>query len=173
LLTETVPAATRIAVIWNPGNTAKPIEYAELQDAAQLLRVSLLSLEVREPHDFDGAFEAISREHSEAILPLGDPLISSHMGWIVAFAAASRLPAIYENQGHTQAGGLMAYGPNPLQRWRRAAYYVDRILKGAKPADLPVEQPMTFDFVVNLKTARELGITFPNDIMLQVTEVIQ
>jgi putative ABC transport system substrate-binding protein len=172
-LSETLPLATRIAIIWNPSNPAKPIEFAELQDAAQLLRVGLQSLEVREPNDFDGAFEAISREHSEAILTLGDPLTNTHLSRIVAFAAASRLPAMYETQTATLAGGLMSYGPNELQRWRRAAYYVDRILKGAKPADLPVEQPMTFDFVVNLKTAQALGITFPNEIMLQVTEVIQ
>jgi putative ABC transport system substrate-binding protein len=105
------------------------------------------------------------------VLPL--PLAGDQLVRVVTRAAESRLPAMYPFRPHADAGGLMAYGPNIAALWRRAVYYVDRILKGTKPADLPVEQPMTFDFVVNMKTARELGITFPHEVALQITEVIQ
>jgi putative ABC transport system substrate-binding protein len=121
-----------------------------------------------------GAFVAAAAEHAEALVVLTNTLTASRMRRpILDLVARSRLPAMYEDQDWVRDGALMAYGPSVPAMWYRAAYYVDRILKGANPADLPIEQPMRFDFVVNLTTARKLGVTFPNEIMLQVTEVIQ
>jgi putative tryptophan/tyrosine transport system substrate-binding protein len=172
-LRDTVPGIARVAVLWNPTNPAKPIEFADMQSAAQALDLEILSLEVRAPEDFDAAFAVITRQGADALVPLGDPLTIAQTSRIVAFAAASRLPAVYESQVAAQAGGLMAYGPNELARWRRVAYYVDRLLQGATPADLPVEQPTTFDFIVNLKTAQAMGLTIPQHVLLQATEIIQ
>jgi putative ABC transport system substrate-binding protein len=122
---------------------------------------------------FVGAFETAAREGADGLLMLPSQFLSREAARIVDLAARYRLPTMYTGRNFVDVGGLMAYGANVAHAYRRAAYYVDRILKGAKPADLPVEQPMTFDFVVNLKTAQALGITFPDEIMLQVTEVVQ
>jgi putative tryptophan/tyrosine transport system substrate-binding protein len=172
LLKRAVPGVARIAVLWNP-TAEKVLEWQEIQRAALILGVELLSLEVRTPEDFEGAFQSATRDGADALLPLPEPVGLSQGTRLLGFAEQSRLPAIYAWREFAEAGGLMAYGPSITTNYRRAAYYVDRILRGTKPADLPVEQPMTFDFVVNLKTAQALGITFPNEIMLQVTEVIQ
>jgi len=132
------------------------------------------SLALRDPADLMGAFVAAAAEHAEALIVLTNTLTASRMRRpILDLVARSRLPAMYEDQDWVRDGALMAYGPSVPAMWYRAAYYVDRILKGTNPADLPIEQPMRFDFVVNLTTARKLGVTFPNEIMLQVTEVIQ
>ena len=131
------------------------------------------SLEVNAPEDFERAFAAATRERADGLIVFGDNLTASHGPEIAALAAKYRLPTMYETRLLVDAGGLMAYGPNNASLYKRAAYYVDRLLKGATPADLPIEQPMTFDFVVNMKTAQALGVTFPNEIMLQVTEVIE
>jgi putative ABC transport system substrate-binding protein len=147
--------------------------YEEILNAAQVLGLQVQSWPLREPGDLDRTFEAAARERAEAFLVLTGPLPVVLRPQIVKRVGESGLPAVYEARDWAIEGGLMAYGPSLTAQSRRAAYYVDRILKGAKPADLPVEQPMTFDFVVNMKTARELGITFPNEIMLQVTEVVQ
>ena len=141
--------------------------------AAALLGVAVHPLRVREAADFEGAFETFVTERMEAVLVVSGSVILANHARVAGLAAHHRLPAMYFGRGFVEAGGLMSYGPSNPAMHRRAAYYVDRILKGAKPADLPIEQPMTFDFVVNMKTARELGITFPNEIMLQVTEVIE
>jgi putative ABC transport system substrate-binding protein len=145
----------------------------ETQAAARGLSVELISLPVRGPSDFEAAFAAASAEATDALLPLLDPLMRSQQASIIAFAAHSRLPALYGARHFVDAGGLMAYGPREADLFRRAADYVDRILKGAQPEDLPVEQPMTFDFVINLKTAQALGLTIPQHVLLQATEVIQ
>jgi putative ABC transport system substrate-binding protein len=173
LLTTTVPGVSRVTVVWDAANPANAPTSNEMQKAAQVLRVELQSMELRGPDGFEGAFGAATRERADALLVVSDPLTIGHRQGIVDLVTQSRLPAMYESREFVEAGGLMNYGVDPSALHRRAAYYVDRILKGAKPADLPVEQPMTFDFVVNMKTARELGITFPNEIMLQVTEVIE
>jgi putative tryptophan/tyrosine transport system substrate-binding protein len=130
------------------------------------------SFGVQVPETLDGTFERATRDGVGALLTLGDPLTVNERTRIVELALVNQLPTIYPLRPFVVAGGLMSYGPNISDMFRRAAYYVDRILKGAKPADLPVEQPMTFDFVINMKTARALSITFPPEIMLQVTEVI-
>jgi putative ABC transport system substrate-binding protein len=172
LLQEAVPSAVRVAAIWNAADQAMAREFGETQVAAETLGIELHSLGVRERGDLEGAYEAATAWHADAIVLIADLFITQSRIPLVALSAQSRLPTISGDGGFAEAGGLMAYGPNLLQEYRRAAYYVDRILKGAKPADLPVEQPMTFDFVVNMRTAQALGITFPNEIMLQVTEVI-
>jgi ABC-type uncharacterized transport system substrate-binding protein len=123
------------------------------------------------PKALAAAFEQSTREAAGGLTTLGDPLTVNQRVHITELAAANRLPAIYPLKLFAEAGGLLSYGPSIASMFRRAAYYVDRILKGTKPADLPVEQPMTFEFVVNMKTAQALGITFPNEILLQVTEV--
>ena len=141
--------------------------------AARTLKVELREIEVRGSSDLDTAFDKIQPERIDAVLVPLFPMFFVHRARIVDLVAKSKVPAMYDVREYADQGGLVAYGPVFADLFRRAAVYVDKILKGAKPRDLPVEQPMTFEFVVNMKTARELGITFPNEIMLQVTEVIE
>jgi putative ABC transport system substrate-binding protein len=173
LLREATTGASRVGVLWGPDDVGSAIAWRETQIAAQQLGLRLQSLEVRVPEDLSGVLDAALAEHADALIALPNPLLVVHAQRIADFAVQNRLPTMVAARPAVEAGGLMTYGPNSAAMHRRAAYYVDRILKGTKPADLPVEQPMTFDFVVNMKTARELGITFPNEIMLQVTEVIE
>jgi putative tryptophan/tyrosine transport system substrate-binding protein len=173
LLTTTVPGASRVAVLWSPAGTGAADRWREIEAAARVLDVQLRSVEIGAPGDLATAFEAATREQADALLVERVLLTVAYRTEIAKLALYRKLPAIFDSREAVEAGGLMAYGPSLPAGYRRAAYFVDRILKGAKPADLPVEQPMTFDFVVNLKTAQTLGITFPNEIMLQVTEVIQ
>jgi putative tryptophan/tyrosine transport system substrate-binding protein len=173
LLHETVPSMTRVAYLWDRANSTDPTTPLEVvESSAQVLGLHLQLLEIREPGDVDAAFEAASREHAEGVF-VASVIANSERSRVIALAAQSRLPAMYNSVEYVRAGGLMSYAPDRPAQYRRAAYYVDRILRGASPADLPVEQPMTIDFVVNLKTAQALGITFPNEIMLQVTEVLE
>jgi putative tryptophan/tyrosine transport system substrate-binding protein len=138
-----------------------------------VLGVPVQSLAVREASDLDGAFETAVRERAAALIILRDSLTLGYQTQLVELAAKHRLPAMYEDKAWTDAGGLMAYGPSIPDMSRRAATYVDKILKGANPADLPVEQPTTFEFVINAKTAQALGLTIPHHVLLQATEVIQ
>jgi putative ABC transport system substrate-binding protein len=172
LLKEVVPGASRVAVIYGAGQGPEGLLRA-LQDAAGVLGLQLQFLAVSEPDDFGSAFEAAIKDRAQGLQVLEDPVTIAHRTQIVDLAATNRLPVIYESRQFIEAGGLMSYGPNRFDLYRRAAYYVDRILKGTRPADLPVEQPTEFEFVVNAKTAAALGITFPNEITLQVTEVVQ
>jgi len=174
LLKQAVPGASRVAALWHPSNTVNALDWSATEDAARTLGVEVQPVEVHSADDLAGAFETIVRERAEALLVVPD-IVLSVIGTpqFPDFVARSRLPSMHNSRFDVEAGGLMSYGPSRTSAAHRTAYYVDRILKGTKPADLPVEQPMTFDFVVNLKTARELGITFPNEIMLQVTEVVQ
>jgi len=172
LLREAVPGVSRVAALWDP-DPAQSRRLSETQDAARALGVVVQAVPVRGPNDFDRALDAIVREQAEAIAVLGGPFLFENRTRIAEFAWQNRLPSMGGRREFADAGHLMAYGANFPDLARRAAVYVDKILKGAKPADLPIEQPMRFDFVVNLKTAQNLGITFPNEIMLQVTEVIQ
>jgi putative ABC transport system substrate-binding protein len=169
LLKETVPNISRLAIMGTK-TSARQLQDAEV--AARMLSVQIQHLEVSSPADFGPALETAIHQRVEALLLLVSPLIMTHAVTIAELAATHRLPAMFDRREFVDAGGLMVYGPSIAAQWYRAAYYVDRILKGTKPADLPVEQPMTFDFVVNMKTARELGITFPHEILLQVTEAI-
>jgi putative tryptophan/tyrosine transport system substrate-binding protein len=172
LLKEIAPQASQVAVLWNPGNPAKGLEFQETQVAARSLGLTLQSFEVRGPHDFTSAFDAAASRHVDALVTLTESLTLTHAAEIAGFALNSRLPSMSELRPFVAAGGLVSYGPNVPDVYRRAAAYVDKILKGAKPADLPVEQPMRFDFVVNMNTAQALGISFPPEILLQITEVI-
>jgi putative ABC transport system substrate-binding protein len=173
LLRDAVPSISRIAVLWNAGFEGEAREWRETQVAAEALGVEAQSLEVRGANDLESAFEAATRERPNGLIVLHDGLTFTHRARIVEFAAKGRLPAMYEFREWTEAGGLMNYAPSRTDMARRAAYYVDRILKGAKPADLPIEQPMRFDFVINLRTAQALGLTLPQSILVQATELIQ
>jgi putative ABC transport system substrate-binding protein len=173
LLTEVVPGAARAAAVWNAADPAMAREFSETQVAGEALGVELHSLGVREQSDLEGAYEAATTGRADAIVLIADQLITLSRAPLVALSAQSRLPTISGDRGFAAAGGLMAYGPDRVRQFRRVAYYVDRILKGATPADLPVERPREFDFVINLRTAQALGLTIPPHVLLQATEVIQ
>ncbi len=173
LLKEVVPHAMRVAVIWNNSNAASAGYLAETRTAARSMGVDLQSVEVRNASDLDLALEAVAAARPSAFLTLVSGIFLANRTRIVEFTARSRLPAIFPDREFVQAGGLMAYGPSLTATFRRAAGYVDKILKGAKPADLPVEQPTQFELIINLKTARALGITIPQSLLLRADEVIQ
>jgi putative tryptophan/tyrosine transport system substrate-binding protein len=173
LLKEVLPNVTRVAALWNSANPAQELVWKEMQAAAQELRLQLQSLEVRSANDFDIAFKAALRERAQALIPSGEPLINTQLKRIVEFAAKNRLPAMYAGPEVVDAGGLMSYAPNYTDQYRRAAVYVDKILKGAKPADLPVEQPTKFEFVINLKTAKQIGLTIPPNVLARADRVIK
>jgi putative tryptophan/tyrosine transport system substrate-binding protein len=169
-----VPSLTRLAVVRQVGDPANESVWATLPPAAQTLGVELHPVEIRNPDEFERVAEAVLEARPNGLMVSTGALITANLApQIAEFTLGHRLPSVYPGRAAVALGGFMLYGPNTIAMHRRAAYFVDRILKGAKPADLPVEQPMTFEFVVNLKTARELGINFPQEIMLQVTEVIQ
>ncbi len=173
LLKEAVPKLARIAVLWNVANPGTVIAFQELQDAARVLKLRVQSLEVRQTEDLAPAVKAVTRQRTVGLLTLLDPLVVSQRTRIVELAAEKRLPAMYPTKEFVEAGGLMAYGPDLVDSYRRAAIFVDKVLKGAKPADLPVEHPTKFNFAVNLKTAKALGITFPPFILIRADQVIQ
>jgi len=173
LLKEAVPQVSHVAILWNPTNAAKPLELKSAQDAAGALGVRVSSFEVRDPTGFASAFVAIAKAHPNALIPLADPLTRAHREQIGEFAVKNRLPMIAELREFAAAGGLMTYGVNLLDLYRRTATYVDKILKGAKPADLPIEQPTKFELIINLKTAKALGLTIPQSILIRADEVIE
>ena len=173
LLEEVVPRLARVAVLWDAANPYPAVAFKETQRAAKILGIEVQSLEVRGPDDFAGAFEAMKRQQPDALFSIGDPLISDFRKQIVDFASTQRLPAMYPLKEYTEAGGLMSYGASISDLVRRAAGYVDKILKGAKPGDLPVEQPTRFELVINLKTAKALGLTIPPSVLGLADEVIE
>jgi len=173
LLKEAFPKVDRVAVLTNPANPEQKVRLKEIEVAAQALVLQLQVLEVREPNDFDLAFSAITRQHAHALLPLGDPLTVSNRTRLVDFAAKNRLPAMYHRMEFVDVGGLMAYGPNYDDLFRRAATFVDRILKGAKPGDLPVEQPTKFELVINLKAAKALGLVIAPSVLARADKIIE
>jgi putative ABC transport system substrate-binding protein len=173
LLKEAVPGLSQVAVLWDPANPGNTPQLRAVAGAAAALGVRLQPVEVRDPDELDGAFQAMLNEQADGLIVLVDVMLFIHRAPIADLAGKSRLPAVYGRREHVEAGGLMGYAPNLSDMYRRAAYYVDRILKGTKPADLPVEQPREFDFVINLKTAQALGLTIPQHVLLQATEVIQ
>jgi len=173
LLKEIVPKVRRVAILSNPASPVQPLFIREVKVAARSLGVQLQLLEARGPNEFDGAFAAMAKERVGALLVVADGLFILHRARLADLAARSRLPAIYGYREHVEAGGLMSYGSSLRDLWRRAATYVDKILKGAKPADLPVEQPTKFELVVNLKTAKALGLTIPQSVLVRADEVIQ
>jgi putative ABC transport system substrate-binding protein len=173
MLKEVIPKLKRVAVLRNPTNPVSVPELKETQVAARALGVQIQSLEVADPGGFAGAFSAMTHKRAGALIVLSDAMFSGRHAQIVSLAMKSRLPAIFAPREFPEAGGLMSYGPNVADLWRRSATYVDKILKGAKPADLPVEQPTRFELVINMKTAKALGITFPQSILIRADQVIQ
>jgi putative tryptophan/tyrosine transport system substrate-binding protein len=172
LLREILPGLSRVVGLFNADNPSHTPQIAELEHASAQLGLALLPLPVRDPSDLPGAFQAATRARAEALIVLDDTAITQQRGQILTLAATHALPVISRYKDFTEAGGLIAYGPSLPALYRRAAYYVDRILQGAKPADLPVEQPMKFELVINLKTAQALGLTIPPTLLFQADEVI-
>ena len=173
LLREAVPRVSRIAVLGDPTNPGKVLEFKVLRDQVQTLGVTLQTVEVPTPAALDAALSAIGRTHPEALITLVDAVTFTQRQRIVEFAAKHRVPAIYQVREFTDAGGLMSYGLNFLGMYRRTAIYVDRILKGTKPADLSVERPTLFELVINLKTAKALGLTIPQSLLGRADQVIE
>ena len=168
-----IPSLKRLAVLRNPTNPVSVPELKETQVAAQSLGLLIQSLEVTDPGGFASAFSAMTREQADALIVLSDAMFTGRHAQIVGHAAKSQLPAIYWTREFVDAGGLMSYGPNYADLYRRAATYVDKILKGAKPADLPVEQPSKFELVINLKTVTTLGLTLPPSLLQRADQVIE
>jgi putative ABC transport system substrate-binding protein len=174
LLREAVPGLSRVAFLWNPDVRGNVLDYKEMEGAARSQRLQLQSVEVVRAEDLDRAFSAVANQRAQAlILPAGNPVGFANRGQIASFAQRNRLPSMYPVKEYVDAGGLMSYGPSNPDMRRRAAIYVDKILKGAKPADLPVEQPTKFDLVINLKTAKALGLTIPQSLLVRADEIIQ
>ena len=174
LLKDAVPKISRVAVLWNPANEDGPAQWREIQAAARALGVTTQSIEVTDPKDFPGAFAAMNRQRPDALItPSPDALTTAYRPLILEFAAKKRLPTMFARREEVEAGGLMAYAPDTPDLFRRAATYVDRILKGAKPGDLPIEQPTKFGLVVNLKTAKALRLTIAPSLLLRADAVIQ
>jgi len=173
LLREAVPKLSRVSVIWNPANPFHVTAEKEARSAAQVLQMKVHSVGVRTAQELDPAFVAIVKERPGAFIVLADRIFLHNRGRIVDFAARHRLPAVYAYRELVEAGGLMSFGPNYADMHRRAATFVDKILKGAKPADLPVEQPTKFELLINLKTAKALGLTIPPSLLARADEVTQ
>ena len=173
ILKELVPATTKVAVLWNASDQAMTLRYRAIEKAAQVLRVNIAPLAVREPDDFNGALAAMNRARPDALMLVTDALTTLNRQRVLDYAAANRIPAMYEFAAAVQAGGLMSYGSDVGESFKLAAEYVDRILKGAKPGDLPVQQPNRYFLVINLKTAKALGLTIPQSLLVRADEVIE
>jgi len=173
LLREVVPALSRGAVLWNAANPANALAWKETEGAGRALGVALQSVEVRDSKDFEGAFAAIAEQHADILLVLQDALTLDYRKEIIGFTLKERLPSMFVGKEFVEEGGLMSYGDRLPERYRRAAEIVDRILKGTKPADIPVEQPTTFELVVNLKTAKAIGLALPPTFLARADQVIE
>jgi putative tryptophan/tyrosine transport system substrate-binding protein len=173
LILETVPKASRVAVLWNPTSPFLRSYWSVAQAAAPALGVVLQSLEVQDASQYETAFKAIGRDRADALVVLSDSFATFHRARIAELAAEHRLPVLYGHRQYVEAGGLMSYGPSLFDVYRRAAAYVDKILKGTRPADLPVEQPTKYELVINLKTAKALGLELPPTLLARADEVIE
>ena len=168
-----MPSVRGVAILSNPANPAQAGTIKDLKVAARSLGVQPQFLEARGPKEFDGAFAAMAKERAAALLMVSDPTFDFHATRLAELVAKSRLPTMYGQRIHPELGGLMSYGIDIRDNFRRAAAYVDKILKGAKPSDLPVEQPTKFELVINLKTAKALGLTIPQSLLVRADEIIQ
>jgi len=173
LLREVSPKVSRVALLYNDRNTASVLAMNETQEWARTLRVGIEPLGVQDRASLETAFAAIRRGSFDALMTTADPLLASYRSLIVEFATGRRLLSMYGDREYVVAGGLMFYGTSLADMWRHAAIYVDRILKGAKPGDLPVEQPTKFELVINLKTAKALGLTIPPSLLARADQVIE
>jgi putative ABC transport system substrate-binding protein len=173
LLKEVIPSLSRVAFLWNPDNASHPAQLAEVRGAVATLGIKLLPLAVRSPDEFDNAFAAMMRERPDAFLMTNDPFHQLSIGRIIDFLANNRLPGMFLTREIVVAGGFLSYGASLPDLFRRGAVYVHKILQGAKPADLPVEQPVKFELVINLKTAKAMGLSVPEPFLLRADEVIE
>jgi putative ABC transport system substrate-binding protein len=173
LLKEAFPKVARVAFLWSSGGPSGNLPLTEMEAAAKALGLKLQSLGVRTLDDFDSAFARAKREGAQALITNASGLINTQQRQVLDFAAKNRLPAMYPDSEFVEAGGLMSYTPNHTDLFRRAADYVDKILKGTKPADLPVEQPMKFEFIINLKAAKQIGVTVPPNVLVRANKVIR
>jgi putative ABC transport system substrate-binding protein len=172
LLKQAIPKVSKIAVLWNPANGSEPLQWEATQEAARTISVTLQSLEARDPKDITSAFTVIGRTRPDALIIFTSQLTTAYRPIIVEFATKNRLPTMFGVREDVLAGGLMSYAPDLPELFRRTAVYVDKILKGAKPGDLPMERPTTVDFVVNLKTAKALGLTIPPTVLLRANQIV-
>jgi putative ABC transport system substrate-binding protein len=173
LLKEAFPKVARVAFLWQSGGPRGNLQLTEMEAAAKALGVKLLSLPVRGLDDFESAFARAKRDGAQALITAPNPLINTQQRQVLDFAAKNRLPAMYPTSEFVEAGGLMSYAPNIADLFRRAADFVDKILKGTKPADIPVEQPMKFEFVINLQAAKQIGVTIPPNVLTRADKVIK
>ena len=173
LLREALPTLKQVAVLWNSSSDVNRAALEDTNTAAKALGVHLETLEIREPQDIERAFSSVAQARATAILAIADAFLWSQRTYIVALAARHRLPGMFPEEEFVEAGGLMAYGPHVPDNFRRAATYVDKILKGAKPGDLPIQQPTTYKLIINLKTAKAFGLTIPPPLLTRADEVIQ
>jgi len=173
LLKEAFPKVARVAFLWNSGGIRGNLSLTEMEAVAKALGLKLQSLPVRSLDDFDSAFAQAKREGAQALITSVNPLIGNQQGQVLDFAAKNRLPAMYPFSEFVEAGGLMSYGPNITDHWRRAADFVDKILKGTKPAELPVDQPKKFEFIINLNAAKQIGLTIPPSVLARADRVIK
>ena len=173
LLKEAVPTVSRVGVVWNPQGSGSPLSWKESQLAAQAMGIQLHSMEVRNPSDLSTQFENAIRARSTAFLVTSNPLFTANRNRILDLLVKNRLPAMFPNSGYVESGGLMSYGSHYAENDRRAAVFVDKILKGAKPADLPVERPTKFELVINLNTAKQIGVTIPPNVLARADRVIR
>ena len=173
LLKQALPRLSRVTVLWNSANQGMRARFDQTQGGAHLLGVAIHSVTIQSPDDFDPLFGAMARERPESLLVLADTVTVANRQRTIEFAARNRVPAIYEVRAFVDDGGLMSYGIDMSDHFRRAAFYVGQLIKGAKPADLPVEQPTKFELVINLKTAKALGLTIPQSLLLRADQVIE
>jgi putative tryptophan/tyrosine transport system substrate-binding protein len=173
LLKEVAPRIHRVGILWNPANEGNAVAWQDTQTVAQRSGLKLQSIEVRTPGDFDRGFEGLIKTRADAFAVLRDPLVNNMTDILVKLSAKSRLPAIYEAKEIVLAGGLMSYAPNHADLYRRAAYFVHRILTGTRPAELPVERPMRAEFIINLKAAKEIGLAIPAEVLQRADKVIR
>lgn len=172
VLLQAFPGRTRVAVVWNPNHPNTPDTFAQTRTALDTLRLPFVDVQVRDPNEFESGFTRIITEKADALILLRDPFMVRNRQSVINFAALQRLPAIYESADFVESGGLMAYGPNLIDLYRRSARYVDRVLKGTSPADLPVEAATQFELVLNRRAAQAMGVTFPQLILAQADKVI-
>ena len=174
LFTEVLQKKTRLAVLWDSEGPGPKIAFEEYKALAPLMKLQLQSLGVRAPTpDFEAVFQAATKGRAQALITIRNPLLGGHLAQIAALAIKSRLPSMCEESQYVEAGCLMSYAANDADRWRRAATYVDKILKGRTPAELPIEQPMNFEFVINLKTAKQIGLTIPPEVLARASKIIR
>jgi putative ABC transport system substrate-binding protein len=173
LLKEVAPRVSRVAFLWSPPNPGSDAGLKDMRAAAQSLTIKLQSVAVQNPKDLDFGLESVIKGHAQALTTAPDPIVNNARAQVVGFAAKNRLPAIYAAPEFAQNEGLMSYAPSYSDLWRRSALYVDKILKGAKPADLPIEQPTKFELIINLKAAKQIGLPIPQRVLLKADRVIK